>query len=63
MIFYVDHKSLELTEAISTDSAVLWVAVHVGDQVHSYLGRTSELKVARRAGITFIPRVIFHVDY
>ena len=56
----MDHKSLELTEAISTDSAVLWLAVHVGDQVHSYLGRTSELKVARRAGITFIPRVIFH---
>ena len=39
------------------------LAVYVGDQVHSLLAQTSELKVARRAGITFIPRVIVHVDY
>ena len=49
MIFHVDHKMLGLTEALSTDSAVVGFAVHVVDQVHSLLGRTS-------AGITFIPR-------
>jgi hypothetical protein len=54
---------LRLTEALSTDSAVVGLAVHAVDQVYSQLGQTSELKVARRAGITFIPRVIFHVDY
>ena len=59
----MDHKLLGLTGALSIYSAAVWLPVHMGDQVHSYLGRTSELKVARRAGITFIPRVIFHVDY
>ena len=39
------------------------LAVHVGDQVYSELAQTSELKVARRTGITFIQRVIFHVDH
>ena len=34
-IFYVNHKMLGLTEALSTDSAVVGLAVHVGDQVHS----------------------------
>ena len=51
------------TECVSTDSALVGIAVHVGDQVLSWLGRTSEIKVARRAGITFIQRVIFHVDH
>jgi hypothetical protein len=31
----VDHKMLGLTEALSTDSAVVGLAVHVVDQVHS----------------------------
>ena len=38
------------------------LVVHVGDQVHSELGQTSKLNFARRAGSTFIPRVIVHVD-
>ena len=44
---------LGLTEALSTDSAVVGLAVHMVDQVHSELGRTSDL---RHAGIKFIPR-------
>ena len=35
VIYHVDHKMLVLPEALSTDSAVVWLAVHVGDQVHS----------------------------
>ena len=35
VIFHVDHIMLGLSEAISTDSAGVWLAVHVGDQVHS----------------------------
>ena len=50
------------TEGVSTDSAVVGIAVHVGDQVIFQLGRTGEIKDARRAGSTFIPRVIVHVD-
>ena len=39
------------------------LVVYVGDQVHSLLGQTSELKIARCAAITFITRVIVHVDH
>ena len=35
VIFHVNHKMLGLTEALSTDSAVVWLAVHVGDEMHS----------------------------
>ena len=35
VIFHVDHKMLGLTEALSTDSAVVGLPVHVVDQVHS----------------------------
>ena len=42
------------TEALSTDSAVVGLAVHVVDQV---------ITVARRADNTFCQRVIFHVDH
>ena len=35
VIFNVDYKMLGITEVISTDSAVVGLAVHVGDQVHS----------------------------
>ena len=31
--------------------------------MYSYLGQTSKLIVARRAYISFIPRVISHVDH
>ena len=33
--FYVDHKMLGHTEGVSTDSAVVGLAVHVVDQVYS----------------------------
>ena len=35
VIFYVNHKMLGLTKALSTDSAVVCLAVHVGEEVHS----------------------------
>ena len=35
VIFHVNRKMLGLTEALSTDSAMVWLAVHVGDEVHS----------------------------
>ena len=50
------------TEGASRDSALVGIAVYVGNQVLSYLGRTSEIKVARRAGSTFIPIVIFSCE-
>ena len=35
VIFHVDHKMLGLTEALSTDSAVVGQAAHVVCYVHS----------------------------
>ena len=61
-MFHVDHKMLGFTESLSTDSAVVGFAVHMVDQLHSQLGPTSALKVARHAGTIFIPRVNIRVD-
>ena len=56
VIVVVDQ--IGLTEVLSTDSAVVGLAVHVCGQVHSLLGHTSDLKVARSADINFIPSLI-----
>ena len=55
-------EGIRLANALSTDVAVVGLAVRMFYQVHCELFPTSESKVARQAGIITIPSVILHVD-